>query len=35
MVAVVQPIFRDRANRPVGLICGTLRLDYLQSQVEG
>ncbi|HHV94252.1 MAG TPA: methyl-accepting chemotaxis protein [Firmicutes bacterium] len=35
VVAVVQPIFRDGANRPVGLICGTLRLDYLQSQVEG
>ena len=35
VVAIAQPIFRDGMDRPVGLICGTLGMDYLQSQVEG
>lgn len=35
VVAIAQPIFRDGMDRPVGLICGTLGMEYLQSQVEG
>ncbi|NLA57421.1 MAG: methyl-accepting chemotaxis protein [Firmicutes bacterium] len=34
VVAIAQPIFREGVARPVGLICGTLWMDYLQSLVE-
>lgn len=34
VVAVAQPVFQDWSDTPVGVICGTLRLDYFQNIVE-